>query len=236
MFNRSARLTFILLTALAAWADSPTASRCPAGMVLVAAGQFQFGPAGESKDDPDYAPASQQSVAAFCLDAREVTVAAFGKTTQNGNCPPQTDARRSINCVSYTQAAAHCASRAARLPTEIEWEFAARGPKSWPYPWGPKPVLFTPLRPNLCILRQERTGSLGPCAPGSSPADRTPNGIFDLAYNLSEWTSTLAQERRVIRGGDWTLRDIVPVTTQRTAHEESYINTSVGFRCAAGPK
>ena len=228
----------VLCFVTAAWADTPSAaSRCPAGMVLVPGGSFQFGPEGESPEDPYYLAGSSQTVAAFCMDAREVSVAAFaafGKPAVSGDCPVQRDGRVSVSCVSFSQAAGYCASRGGRLPSEVEWEFAARGVRSFAFPWGPVAVAFRPLVPNLCMLRQERTGSQGACVSGFSVSDRTALGIFDLGFNLSEWTSSvlLGTERRVVRGGNWTLRVVAPVATQRVAREVGYVGTEVGFRCA----
>ena len=154
------------------WADTPSAaSRCPAGMVLVPGGRFVFGPTGESAEDPYYLAGSSQTVAAFCMDAREVSVgafAAFGKPVVSGDCPVQKDGRRSVSCVSYSQAEGFCAARGGRLPSEVEWEFAARGVRSTSFPWGERLVTYTPLAPNLCLLRQERTGALGACVSGAS--------------------------------------------------------------------
>ena len=93
-----------------------------------------------------------------------------------------------------------------------------------------------PLRPGVCLLRQERTGSAGPCEPGASRADRTPEGLFDLGHNVSEWTATLLGPRAVIRGGNWTDRTMEPVTTQRLARDPGYAGPTVGFRCAADPR
>ena len=226
----------------AVWADTPSApSPCPAGMVLVPGGQFVFGPTGESAEDPYFLAASSQTVAAFCMDAREVSVGAFlafGKPAVNGDCPPQKDGRRSVSCVTFSQAEGFCAARGGRLPSEVEWEFAARGVRSTSFPWGDRSVVYTPRAPNLCLLREERTGSQGACVSGASVSDRTPLGIFDLGFNLSEWTSSilLGTERRVIRGGNWTLRIVAPVASQRMAREVSYFHSAVGFRCVANER
>ena len=230
----------VLCFVTAVWADTPSAaSPCPAGMVLVPGGRFVFGPTGESAEDPYFLAASSQTVAAFCMDAREVSVGAFlafGKPVVSGECPVQRDGRRSVSCVSFSQAEGYCASRGGRLPSEVEWEFAARGIRSTSFPWGRVAVAFRPLVPNLCMLRQERTGSLGACVSGASSSDRTALGIFDLGFNLSEWTSSvlLGTERRVVRGGNWTLRVVAPVASQRMAREVSYFNSAVGFRCVRG--
>lgn len=236
---RTMRLSVLLLFAIPALADTPSAPRCPAGMTLVAAGRFTFGPEGVSPDDPYFAPAAVHDVAAFCLDAREVTAAAFRRTAQparSGECPEQTDGRAAVNCVTQTQAIEHCRARGGRLPNEIEWEYAARGRAGRKFAWGNAPAPYDPLRPGVCLLRQERTGSAGPCAPGASRADRTPEGIFDLGHNVSEWTATLLGGRVVIRGGNWADRTMEPVTTQRFAREPGYTSPTVGFRCAANPR
>jgi formylglycine-generating enzyme required for sulfatase activity len=232
----------VLCFVTAVWADTPSpASPCPAGMVLVPAGRFVFGPTGESAEDPYFLAASSQTVAPFCMDAREVSVgafAAFGKPAVSGDCPVQRDGRRSVSCVTFLQAEGFCAARGGRLPSEVEWEFAARGVRSTAFPWGEGLVTYTPLAPNLCLLRQERTGSQGACVSGASVSDRTPLGIFDLGFNLSEWTSSilLGTERRVIRGGNWTLRIVAPVASQRMAREVSYFHSAVGFRCVANER
>ena len=227
----------VLCFVTAAWADTPSAApRCPAGMVLVPGGQFQFGPEGESAEDPYYLAGSSERVASFCMDSREVSVGAFltfGKPVVSADCPAQRDGRVSVSCVSFSQAAGYCASRGGRLPSEVAGAFAARGGRSFAFPWGRVAVAFRPLVSNLCLLRQERTGSLGACVSGFSVSDRTASGIFDLGFNLSEWTSSvlLGTERRVVRGGNWTLRVVAPVTTQRVAREVGYVGTEVGFRC-----
>ena len=88
---RTMRLSVLLLFAIPALADTPSAPRCPAGMTLLAAGRFTFGPEGVSPDDPYFAPAAAHDVAAFCLDAREVTVAAFRRHAEA--CAQVADAR-----------------------------------------------------------------------------------------------------------------------------------------------
>ena len=228
----------VLCLVTAAWGDTPSAAaRCPAGMVLVPGGSFQFGPAGGAAEDPYYLAGSSETVAAFCVDAREVTVAAFatfGKPAVSGDCPVQRDGRVSVSCVSLAQAEGYCASRGGRLPSEVEWEFAARGVRSFPFPWGRAAVAYRPLVPNLCMLREERTGSLGACVSGASSSDRTASGIFDLGFNLSEWTSSVlsGSSRSVVRGGNWTAREVKPVTFYRMAREGACVGAYVGLRGA----
>jgi formylglycine-generating enzyme required for sulfatase activity len=115
-----------------------------------------------------------------------------------------------VNEVTWYGARAFCAWRGARLPTEAEWEAAARGREGRVYPWGNQ----TPTPARAVFGRRSNETD----AVGSRPAGATPEGVNDLAGNVAEWTSTLyrpypyrwddgredvdASGERVTRGGD----------------------------------
>jgi formylglycine-generating enzyme required for sulfatase activity len=205
-------------------------------MVLLHGGRFTFGPEG-AKDDPYFAPVREVQVHDFCVDRREVTVADYKgcnlctASRDDGSCPAQTDGSRPVVCVDWKQADTFCKERGGRLPSEEEWEFAARGAEGRTYPWGKTEIFYNPVNPNLCMMRQENTGAAGPCAAGTSRADQTPDGVADLGYNVSEWTATRIQAGRVIRGGNWADQEVAPVTAFRRARAEDWINGTAGFRC-----
>ena len=149
-----------------------------------------------------------------------------------------------VNEVTWRGAKEFCAWRGARLPTEPEWEAAARGRAGRTYPWGEE----APTTARAVFGR----GSGHTEAVGGRPAGATPEGVRDLAGNVAEWTSTLyrpypyraddgredpdAAGERVTRGGDHVF-DATPERI-RSAFRAGYSRNPlaghrhIGFRCA----
>lgn len=208
----------------------PAAERdsvCPYGMQHVAGGTIGKHPLLE-----------------FCLDATEVTAAAYAECVQAGACdaPSRTrfgtwreagKERHPVTDVSWYDATDYCEHAGKRLPTTEEWEWAARGrDEERPFPWG----TMAPTSDLACWNRAD--GKLGTCVAGEHPLGQSRDGLLDLAGNVAEWTATPFEgnaRRRVVMGGSW--RDEV-ATLLRAAERQGHKardegNGDLGFRCAA---
>lgn len=115
-----------------------------------------------------------------------------------------------VNCVSYDEAAAYCAAYGKRLPYEDEWEWAVRGgSKALRYPWGQ----LDAHAEELCwskIHKGRPFKRAGTCLGGTHPLDTTPEGVQDMAGNVSEWVTVNAGNRKyqALRGASfWAVDD-----------------------------
>lgn len=215
-------------------------------MVAVPAGEFIMGSDDPEADDNER-PVLRIFVGAFSIDKFEVTNARYLRCVEAGACTrpvgrgydDATKTNLPVTIISWQQAVRYCRWAGKRLPTEAEWEKAARSTDGRRYPWGES---FQADRANVGY-------TTGTAAVGSYPEGASPYGAMDMAGNVWEWTSSLykpypydphdgredlnARGSRVERGGSWYYAPEYALTTHRAAVGHIYRRISdLGFRCA----
>ncbi len=207
----------------------PGAAVAAGGMARLPGGTYTMG---ETKKTVTVQP--------FLLDVTEVTVGAYAACVKAGECKAVNGGAKSdhpVVNVDWNEAVAYCAWAGKRLPTEEEWEWAARGAeKGTTYPWGNEAPGSQLCWGGSGNDRKAR-GFDATCPVGSYPRGDSPQGVKDLAGNVWEWTSTAYDaSSRVGRGGCW--RDDVPdfvSAADRGGRAPGYRGNSLGFRCARTP-
>jgi serine/threonine-protein kinase len=206
----------------------------------------------------------------FWIDQYEVTNRQYAQCVESAGCSPpwapfsETRPKYYDNpefsdypviYVDWSMARAYCVWAGRRLPTEAEWEKAARGTDGRKYPWGNEPV--TGERANFCDTNCPRAhadhhhddGYPDTAPVGSFPAGASPYGALDMAGNVWEWTNTLIQPypydpadgrespasggQRVWRGGPWSNSWWWMRVSLRYHSVPWYRQVNLGFRCAS---
>lgn len=216
-------------------------------MVEVPAGPFLMG-SPEGKGEPDERPQRELTLPGFLIDKTEVTWRQFQKyaSAANRRLPPDpvwgVIEYYPISFVLYREAAAFCKWAGGRLPSEAEWEKAARGTDGRIYPWGEQ---WDATRCNSIAGGMHR-----PEAVGSFPSCLSPYGALDMAGNKWEWTSDRyaaysldgqhdgdnseeETERllRTLRGGAWMNPPSWLRSAYRLERSTRSRNMDHGFRC-----
>jgi len=219
-------------------------------MVWIPAGEFVRGYDGGGFDEK---PQGRIRLDAYWIDRHEVAYGdylVFVETTGHRkpisryvkNFEKLSAATQPAVYASWEDADQYCRYRGARLPTEAEWEKAARGTQGLLWPWG-----------NQDQPGAANTGNADPFefpSPGASfPQDRSPYGVYDLGGNAMEWVSDWYQEdayrtgsanptgpehgsAKVIRGASWGTVGRETNLTVRLKMIPDFRDTTIGFRCA----
>lgn len=211
----------------------------------------------------DETPKRPVWLGAYAIDRTEVTHGAYARCVRAGRCRParvsEADPRvfgprLPVAGVTFAEAEAYCAFVGGRLPTEAEWERAARGDDGTrTFPWG---NAYDDRLANHGRLGEHSDGVDGYryAAPvGSFPDGRSPHGLADAAGNVWEWTAdryapggypddSLVDPRgaptggeRVVRGGSWRTSPLSLRVTHRVPVPETGHAPDLGFRCAYDP-
>jgi formylglycine-generating enzyme required for sulfatase activity len=209
-------------------------------MALVPAGCFPMGSEdGDSADSPVHNVCEKQ----YWIDVNEVTNKQSGQAAPNCLDWSAADDQPRV-CISWAEASDHCVSRGARLPTEAEWEFAARGPDALVYPWGNEFIPFD------VVYSDNSNGR--PAQIGSRQGGVSWVGALDLSGNVEEWVNDWVDAgyyglltdlvlhpegpesgtERVVRGGSWGDGPLKLRSALRDSSDPSHGYLSVGFRCA----
>ncbi|NVB42440.1 SUMF1/EgtB/PvdO family nonheme iron enzyme [Pseudenhygromyxa sp. WMMC2535] len=174
---------------------------------------------------------------AFAIDRTEVTQAAYERCIEAGVCEapaagfsPGEDCTHPVVNVSWQQAGQYCAWLDKRLPTEAEWEKAARGDDGRLFPWGDE-------APTCELANFEGCGLRAPQPVASHPAGASPYGLMDMAGNVREWVfdreeGRKRQPKRGIRGGMFTDQATHIRAVRRTWGDVNVSDIGIGFRCA----
>jgi formylglycine-generating enzyme required for sulfatase activity len=227
-------------------------------MAFIPAGRYDMG----AKREHEF-PIHSVEVRAICMDITETTVDAFAECAAAKACKPAYDTAvwanigdgrytkreqcnaghtdrgdHPVNCVDLLQSTAYCKWRGKRLPTEEEWEHAARGDESRTYPWGAS-------EPGTQLCWSGDGNDVGKrastCPVGSYPLGASTEGVQDLAGSVWEWTSSKYSDdyasprydsAYVTRGGGWGTKEPSDVRGAfRKWLPRSYRNYYLGFRC-----
>jgi formylglycine-generating enzyme required for sulfatase activity len=235
-----------------------------APMILIPAGPFTMG----SNDGlPNERPEHSVTLDAYYIDQYEVTAGRYQQFVESAkrDLPPTWDdeaAQTMSNLpavgMSWADAAAYCKWAGRRLPTEAEWEKAARGTDGRRYPWGHMQPFVDIANYNRGVwvsdaitLVPVNSGLEGMSVRhGLKQGGKSPYGLFHMAGNAAEWvadwydreyyqkspeknpTGPSQGEKRVLRGGSWADLPAALRVTARFSAEPDFEDRTMGFRCA----
>jgi eukaryotic-like serine/threonine-protein kinase len=225
-----------LAAAHGAHVDQPAHDR-----VVIPGGPFTQG---STRGAEDERPVRKFVVKTFAIDRTEVTRGDYALCVTAGRCQPlpgspgpagAADPKLPVTGVDWNDGQAYCRFAGGRLPTEAEWEKAARGTDGREYPWG-----------NDADCGRGNWGNFegeGPCAGknpghpvavGQYPSGASPYGVLDLGGNVWEWVADKYDDepgRRSVRGGSCCSYFVGPRAANRNAWAPEHRDADLGFRC-----
>jgi formylglycine-generating enzyme len=202
----------------------------PGAMIELPGGWFLMG----SEERPDERPVRRVRVDRFALAPLQVTNEEYARFAPppRGDDPRFDDPRQPVVAVSWLDAVRYCewlsgvTGRVYRLPTEAEWEYAARGGlEGKRYPWGDEPPQS---RRDYATRWRGRPEPVGTGEPN-------PFGLYDLCENVHEWCSDWYAEgtRRASRGGSWRHEVKISRCAARSSLPPQFQYEDYGFRLAS---
>ena len=239
-----------------------------APMMLIPAGPFTMGGNdGPSSERPEHSV----TLDSYFIDRYEVTLQLYGKFLQEAkHDAPSTWDDEAVMAVGdrpavgmgWSDAAAYCAWAGKRLPTEAEWEKAARGTDGRRYPWGHMQPFVDIANYNRGVWVSEAitlvavSGGVEGMSVrhGLKEGGRSPYGLHHMAGNAAEWvadwydreyyskspeknpTGPANGEKRVLRGGSWADLPVALRVSARMSAEPDFQDRTIGFRCAMDAK
>jgi formylglycine-generating enzyme required for sulfatase activity len=238
-----------------------------APMVLVPAGEFTMG---SDDGDEDERPVHKVYLDAFYIDQYEVTTSRYADFMERSRplvpagwneVSLVRDRERPVHGLDWFKADVYCRFYGKRLPTEAEWEKAARGTDGRKYPWGNE----DPTSRHANFNRTGWKGYTTLTAVTEHEVGKSPYGVYDMAGNVEEWVSdwysktyyqksegrnptgpntstgpATSSSDKILRGGDWAsnayyLRSADRQSSDPTDRDNNNRNITNGFRCAKTP-
>ena len=218
-------------------------------MVLIPEGTFEMGTNRGFKNASGESPAHKVMLTAYYIGKYEVTWGRFQKYLNAKSIEftiPDDDLNKPVHSVSYDEALAYAKWVGGRLPTEAEWEHAARGRMNVLNPWGD--AIPDSTMANFARVFEGETGNFSEPV-GSYPEDVSTFGVYDTAGNVSEWCLDWYSRKyysdrvnfnprgpftgvlRIVRGGSWRTKKSFMRATYRGSLDAKGRYSHVGFRC-----
>jgi iron(II)-dependent oxidoreductase len=194
--------------------------------------------------DPEQTPAHFVVLSAYLINKNVVTSEEYARAVKAGRVTPPPDwsspdperAQWPVTGVNWAEAGRYCEAFGNRLPTEAEWEYAARGAEARIYPWGNQ------FKPELANTLESGPGHPEPVG---QRANGTPEGVLDMAGNVWQWTHddyrpyenrparfVIPAGAKVIRGGSFQSDQHHATSAARNYELAGERTSAIGFRCA----